>query len=99
MRPYPVVVLHEIAAYVLLGQRCRHITHRRHPLRFQATKQPLHRCVVVAVLPPAHALNHPTMLEPLPKATIAVLTTLVAMKQDTLQPATHLVIPVERLDE
>lgn len=41
MRPCPVVSLHEISTDVLLGQRCRLVTHRWHLLRFQATKQPL----------------------------------------------------------
>lgn len=99
MRSCPVVALHEIAAYVLLSQRCCHVTHRRHPLRFQAAKQPLHGGVVVAVSPPAHALRHPIAPEPLTETTAAILATLVAVKQDTLRSATHLVSPVERLDD
>lgn len=33
MRSCPVVALHEIAANVLLSQRCRHVSHCRYPLR------------------------------------------------------------------
>lgn len=99
MRPCPVVALHEIAANVLLSQCCRHVAYRRHPLRFQATKQPLHGGVVVAIAPPTHALNHPKAPEPLTETTAAILAALVAMKQDTLRSAAHLVSPIERLDD
>ena len=99
MRPCPVVALHEIAANVLLSQRCRHVAHRWYPLRLQAAKQPLHGGVVVAVSMSAHALRHPIAPEPLTETTAAILAALVAMKQDTLRPATHFVSSVERFDD
>ena len=72
MRPCPVVPLHEIAPDILLGQRCRHVTHRRYPFRFQAPKQPLRGRVVIAVPPSAHVLSCPVAPQPLAEATAGI---------------------------
>lgn len=73
--------------------------YRRHPLGFQATKQPFHWRVVVAVSPSAHALSHPIAPQSLSETAAAVLASLIAVKQDASWSATHFIRPVERLDD
>lgn len=92
------VVPHEVTADILLGRCLRHIAHRRHPLGFQATKQSLHRCVVMAISSSAHALRHAIAPKSLAKTTAGILATLVAVKQKPARSAAHFVGLVERLD-
>src|SRR3989344_6696114 len=98
MRPDPVVAVHHVMTDVPLGLLSCQVTGRWNLLRFQTAEQSLHRRVIPAVAPAAHALFHPISPQPLPKQAASVLAALIGMKQYLLRFATLFVGHVQRLD-
>lgn len=76
----------------------RHVAHGRYPLSFHAAEYTLHRRVVVAITPAAHALAYAVSPKPLAKLSAPVLDALVGMKQQALRLAALLISHVQRLE-
>ncbi len=96
--PDPVVPMHQIMTDVSVCFLSRHVANGRYPFGFQASKDTLHRRVVIAVAPATHALAHAVQPESLVKLAAAILRNLIRMEQQPLMFAALLMSHVQGLD-
>src|SRR5690606_3598913 len=88
--------MHQVTADISPSLPGALVPRRRDPLALQAAEEPLHRRIVPAVSPSAHALLHPVAPQSLTEQAAGVLAALIRVEHHLLRSATLLVGHVER---
>src|SRR5690606_16974267 len=88
--------MHQVTADISPSLPGALVPRRRDPLALQAAEEPLHRRIVPAVSPSAHALLHPVAPQSLTEQAAGVLASLIRVEHHLLRSATLLVGHVQR---